>query len=289
MERLDKNTRSLVYDYFTIVELIEIKWTSKFFRAIELASIFRQRLIKNMSRVCQVSVSQANTLLTKCIRNNCVISGSIILQTLYSEVFDDYKQHGMYGKMFVHKTDLDIFVNHNSKEYPGAKILLNRIMGVSDTYSCPNPIQSNYMKCKINDVKNNFNVIYNFKATSYNTKHGWFECVPYSNVQVISVNRSPSATLHQVATDDFDMTIVMNSFSANGLEVHNSEYLFKRKNNCVLHVSDLRKEKYTSRGFEIQNKCYKPSFGCNTSWGINLFKTDKFIVELLRKHIFMNS
>ena len=53
---------------------------------------------------------------------------------------------------------------------------------------------------------------------------------------------------HRIATDDFDLSIVSNSYSKGVLEIFNREMLVAKKTSILRHIKFSRECKYTERG-----------------------------------------
>ena len=121
MESLYNKTQPFIHDYFTVVDLIKMRRVCKFFRRMGLAKIFRKRLIGNISRICEVNFAEATQLLKNIDDCNCIISGSIILQTLYSEEFKG--------------SDIDIYYNRDAnakKKDEQAKHIIQHVLELKE-------------------------------------------------------------------------------------------------------------------------------------------------------------
>lgn len=253
------------YQFCTIVDFIPLLGTCKNYRDVYkpiMLKLFRRRLLIHMSRICQINYKGAEVLLNNIDSCGCVISGSIILQTLYSCVFEN--------------SDIDIYYikNANVDEYDVLQKVLNLEYKPQDriemeAYDMVEPIQStNNVITKVGlgkpkHGKTSYTLLYNYKnylclqCVSTCSCYVRNSITEYKNIQVIQVERGAWLSSHQSVTDHFDMSIVMNTYSAGCLEVYNKEYLPTKRNHAITKSMSHRIDKYKDRGFPIY-KIYKP-------------------------------
>jgi hypothetical protein len=74
-----------------------------------------------------------------------------------------------------------------------------------------------------------------------------YDC-KYDSVQLIVYNKQFGRQKHNLATENFDMSILMNSFGDN-FEIHNQSVLSKK--GIWLGANEIRLKKYVERGYQL--------------------------------------
>jgi hypothetical protein len=247
MNRIDPDAVFVVHEFLSVVDLIKLRYVCRETRGINIAKIFRRRMIAVIQRICCVDEMSAREFLENVDRHNGVISGSAVLQALYGH---EYKS-----------SDIDIYVNKFGPNYQTAGIVLRDILKLCLVPNiCPiedapeddpdeeYPIYEVNLGKPLCALRSDYTLIYNFKSRPPSE-------TPYRNVQIIKVQRGSWLSDHQSVTDHFDMTIVMNSYSGKTLEVFNSAYLASKRNHRAhFYILEVRVDKYRERGFPL----YKP-------------------------------
>lgn len=254
MDRIDNGSFTIVQKFLTVVELIGLRYVAKSFVQINIARAFRQSMLCTICRICNVDYKSAEALLARIDRHGGVISGSSILQALHD---CEYKE-----------SDLDVYFNTYMPQYSEDDIVLQDILqlksipvlrpnNMRDYENEPNEEDQKMVVAPIffedcgkpyRAPRSSYTLIYNYKNRTVGES-------PYANVQVIGVRRGTWLSDHQIVTDHFDMTIVMNTYAKRTLEVYNTKYLLEKRNHaCIEFPRFGRYAKYAMRGFPV----YKP-------------------------------
>jgi len=256
MNKLPNDLINYTFEYLNVVDIIGLSRSSQFHHNINIAKIFKDRLINVISQTCRITPSLSIKLIEKIKQHRGIISGSAILQVLYGTIYDN--------------SDLDIYFRNHEKD--PAIIQCNR----NDMISIINPdcaSRSAYNvippELYINEekevlitecmapsqsLKSDFNLIYNYKSARIPTI--------YNNIQIIEVSTQKFLPDFQSFTDTFDLSIVCNVYNPceKSLEVYNYNYLFRKYSAVITPPTHTRLEKYRDRGFTISYEPYYKQF-----------------------------
>jgi hypothetical protein len=231
-----------IYGYCPFIDILALTYVSKLFSQIPIFALFKIRLIQTISETCKIGKTEAKVLLDNITGNCGVISGSIMLKVIYGE---DYGE-----------TDIDIFFLKQRKGYPGC----HKIM--TDIFSLPSDIKVNQdvddtknVKCFRGTTRQGTDPLLYTVVYSEHDRRKYSE-IKYMNVEVVEMNVSSSLDDYMSVTTNFDRTIVKNTYSAAGLQVHNVNMLiYKISEGCAPGEQCLdqtaRNTKYANRGFLI--------------------------------------
>jgi hypothetical protein len=247
MNSISNDVRNSIYDYLPMVNILELRRVSKTFTNAPVVMIFKQRLVVQIMRICDVTNADAVSLLAACAIRGGIISGSIILQVLTGDEW---------------KSDIDIFVNDRPEMFDRIEFLSNVIGidresvytpscyihdGISDLSRNMEHVHARDLRIPPMAVKSSYSVIYNYDWQS--TNHS-----KYDNIQVIAIDRDLRLSHHDAVTEHFDMSIVSNSFFKNELEVWNLDKLISRDVSAFRCIMANRLEKYKRRGFNFKDR-----------------------------------
>jgi len=248
MNGIHNDSMSHICEFLPIVNILELRRISSMFIKIPVIRIFKQRLIKQIMRICDVDKADATSLIARCDTRGGVISGSIILQVLIGEEWE---------------SDMDIFVNTRPKMFSKKDFVVS-VLGLPHNIVFEEYISSFYTQEQVgNDeekksyptvntqnldlpvwgAKSDYCLLYNYsRQTADNSSK-------YNKIQVIGMDRDLSFSHHRAAVEHFDLSIVSNSFFKNTLEVWNLDMIVSRKVTMFKLPHYGRMDKYRQRGF----------------------------------------
>lgn len=203
-----------------------------------VAREFRLRFITHLMRRCKCSRKDAIELIAKVSERNGLFSGSSVLQVLLGELWED--------------SDIDIYFPANSPKYDST--MVHEILQLNKLYPVPISLYTdipipNTLKSPTHSFEANFYLDYNYKWDKVEER-------VYSNVQIISHKKQIGRPYHLLATENFDLSIVMNSYDGRKLEVYDFNKLKNRQSVVFRVMSYNRVLKYKARNIEFNHILY---------------------------------
>lgn len=259
MDLLYRDITEYLLEWISPIEAIQLRYVSKSWKHVVkpqyIASIFRKNLINAIISVCHVSKLDATQLIKNADKHSGVISGSIILQALYSI---DYEN-----------SDIDIFfpptIDNVNVYYDVLGIERFVLREATDFYRKEGKFLTlDYYKdtpCLLNKLREGYPILESkygnsFKSNRntpvchlfYNNKHLSHAETKYSNIQLIKLETWNRITPHECVVDAFDVSVCMNSFSNGVFETYSIKRLIAKE--MIIFKSTARVCKYEDRGFK---------------------------------------
>ena len=221
-----------IYTFLPMTDVIN--W-SKVKPHISVARVFRLRFITHLMRRCQCSRKDAIKIIANVRECDGLFSGSSVLQVLLDEFWDG--------------SDIDIYFPANSPNYNST--MLCEILQLNKPYTVPVALYEQHNQSlttlgePIHSSEANFYLDYNYK---WDTEH----VRTYSNIQIISHTKQLGRSHHLLATENFDLSIVMNSYDGRKLEIYDFNKLKNRRSVVFRSIRGPdRIEKYTDRNIKF--------------------------------------
>jgi hypothetical protein len=253
-----------ICDYINIIDILKLNQTSKEFRLkINMSFLLKIKLCNCIMRICKVNITQTYEFLKQIGKHNGVISGSILLEAIYGEKYENsdidifynkYRTHGNQHCNEIKKIRKSIIKNvlkidnifheepyqeYLSKKFDPSVILADLTKNIETPEELGRRAQS---------VNSDFSLLYNHKT------HEHTDYI-YKNVQIIECNRQEIISDHYQITNCFDLSICMNTYSPKTkiFEVYNIQNLIKRKsiNFSYENFKSSRVFKYINRNIEF--------------------------------------
>ena len=199
---------------------------------INVVALFRARYITHLMNVCKCSHQYAIELVNKVYQNDGLFSGSSVLQVLLGEKYDG--------------SDIDIYFPKKSVD--NMSILMSNLLMADVQFDLRN--LDYFTQMKIRHSKNiNFILGYDYRTAN--------NCdTPYEKIQIIFYYKQMCRPIHILATENFDLSITMNSFTGKAVETYNFEMLANKRSIQFTSFSHSNREKYINRGISINEQRY---------------------------------
>ena len=219
----------------TFLPMVDIINWGKVIPHICVAREFKLRLVAHLMRRCQCSRKDAIKLIANVRKCDGLFSGSSVLQVLLGEFWDG--------------SDIDIYFPANSPNYDST--MLREIVQLNEPYTVPIALYGQHQQSlttlgePIHSSEANFYLDYNYKWDTEYVR-------TYSNIQIIKHTKQIGRSYHLLATENFDLSIVMNSYDGHKLEIYNFDKLKNRRSVVFRSVKGPdRIEKYMDRNIKF--------------------------------------
>jgi hypothetical protein len=230
---MNKDTVGIVCSFLPIVDVIRCRQAG--LKNINVVALFRSRYIAHLMKVCYCSREHAIELINKVACEGGLFSGSSVLQVLLGE-----KYHG---------SDIDIYFPQKSPHH--MTVLLSNIFDTKMRYA---PAGDDYFEREIAQPVHsnglNFVMCYDYRMTPLP-----LDRQRYKYIQIITYDKQMNRPIHLLVTENFHLSITMNSFTGTAVETYNFNMLTTKQ--CILfraraHRKDHYK-KYVARGFTMHD------------------------------------